>query len=210
MIRVEGSAACPIAVVELLRLVAPNPTRRRRSRALLNGSGGVASGVSQTCRDLFRDPGNFFSSTLIIARPSPVARRQFYEENASRLSGLLQTNTSSETSLFPRISAAETPSSCLAAWQRFEQRPGRLRRPIDGVPIAINPRNDETALHYGYKHQRKLVGVEVFRDFAVGLSFAESSGEELLEFAKIAFNGLPQRSLGDGRIPKQTCPSCNL
>src|SRR5258707_2815972 len=70
----------------------------------------------------------------------------------------------------------------------------------DLVPIAIDPRNDEAALHYRYQHQRKLAGVEAFRNFAVGLSFAESFCKDLLEFAEVALDRLPQRGLGDGRF----------
>jgi hypothetical protein len=78
--------------------------------------------------------------------------------------------------------------------KRFEQRLGRFRGPIDGGSIAINPRNDETALHYGNEHQGKLARVEAFRNFAVGLAFAESSRKDILEFAEIAFSRKP--SLG--------------
>src|SRR5882757_2483069 len=108
--------------------------------------------------------------------------------------------TSAETSLSPRPSAARTASSRLAARQRFEQRLGRLCGPIDGVAIAINPRNDKTALHYSNEHQRKLAGIKALRNFTVGLSLAESSRKDLLEFVEIAFDGLPQRELGDGRF----------
>ena len=149
---------------------------RRRSRSLLTGKGGVAlRRFSQTCRDLFRDPGTFFSLKLIILGEATMIRRQFHEESAGRYPRILQTKTSAKTSLTPRISVPKTASPCLAAWQRFEQRLGHLCGPIDGVPIAINPRNDEAALHYSYEHQRKLAGVEAFRNFAVGLSFEESS-----------------------------------
>src|SRR5450432_2773132 len=117
-----------------------------------------------------------------------------------RFPRLLRTKTSAETSPTPRVSAPKSASSCLAVWQRFEQRLGRLCASIDGVPIAINPRNDETALHYSNEHQRKLVGVEAFRKFAVGLSFVESSCKDLLEFAEIVLDRLPQRGLGDGRF----------
>src|SRR5258708_23695701 len=98
----------------------------------------------------------------------------------------------------------ETSSSSLAVWKRFEQRLGRLCGPIDGVPIAIDPRNDETALHYCNDHQRKPAGVEAFRNFAVGLSFAESSCKNLLEFTSIAFDRLPQRNLGAGRFSSKS------
>src|SRR5450631_417146 len=117
-----------------------------------------------------------------------------------RFPRLLRTKTSVETSPTPRVSAPKSASSCLAVSKRFEQRLGRLCGSIDRVPIAINPRNDEAALHYSYEHQRKLVSVEAFRDFSVGLSFAESSCEDLLKFPKIAFDRLPQRSFGDGRF----------
>src|SRR5258705_9861417 len=76
-----------------------------------------------------------------------------------------------ETSPSPRTSAPKTASSHLAARQRFEQRLGRLCGPIDGISIAIDPRNDEATLHHGYQHQCELAGVEAFRNFAVGLSF---------------------------------------
>ena len=100
-----------------------------------------------------------------------------------------------ETSPSPRTSAPKTASSHLAARQRFEQRLGRLCGPIDGIPIAIDPRNDEAALHDGNEHQRKLAGI---RRFAISPS--ESSRKDLLEFAEIAFDGLPQRELGDRRF----------
>jgi hypothetical protein len=113
---------------------------------------------------------------------------------------MLRTEASVKKSLTPRASRAKTGSSCSTARQHFEQRFGRLCGPIDSVPITINSRNDEAALHYSYKHQRKLAGIEAFRNFAVGLSFAESSCKDVLEFAKITFDGLPQRGFGDRRF----------
>jgi len=107
---------------------------------------------------------------------------------------------SAETGLSPGASATKTASSRLTARQRFEQRLGRLCGPIDGIPIAIDPRNDEAALHDGNEHQRKLAGIKALRNFTVGLSLAESSRKDLLEFAEIAFDGLPQRELGDRRF----------
>ncbi len=149
--------------------------RRGRSRSLLTGKGGVAlRRFSQTCRDLVRGPGTFFSSKLSILRQSRMIWRQLLGGSAGRFPGLPHAKTCAETGLTPRISAPETASPCLAAWLGLEQRLGHLRGPIDRVPIAIDPRNDEAALHYRYQHQRKLAGVEAFRNFAAGLSFAES------------------------------------
>src|SRR5882672_7703606 len=130
--------------------------------------------------------------------------RQLHGGSAGRFPGLPHAKTCAETGLTPRISAPETASPCLAAWQRLEQRLGHLRGPIDRVPIAINPRNDEPALHHRYEHQGKLVGVETFRYFAVGLSFAESPSKYLLEFAEVALDRLPQRGLGDGRFASKS------
>ena len=72
-----------------------------------------------------------------------MMRRQLHEGNAARLSGILQTKAAAETSLTSRAFAAKTASPRLAGWKRFEQRLGYLRGPIDGVSIAVNPRNDE-------------------------------------------------------------------
>lgn len=97
---------------------------------------------------------------------------------------------------------------CSTARERFEQGLGHLSGLIDGVSIAVNPRNDEAALHDSYEHQRKLVGIEAFRDFSVGLSFTKSCRKELLQFAEIAFDRFPQRNLGDGRLAsKSTHPA---
>jgi hypothetical protein len=166
--------------------------------------------LSQTRRDLFRDPGAFFSPKLNIFGEALMIGRQSHEGSAGRFPRILQIQTSAETSLAPLVSAPKTASSCLAACQRFEQRLGHLRGPIDGVPIAINPRNDEAALHYSNEHQRKVAGVEAFRNFAVGLSFAESSCKDLLKFAEIAFDGLPQRGLGDGGFGSKSAHPATL
>jgi hypothetical protein len=118
--------------------------RRRRSRSFLKEGGGVSlRRYSQTCRDLVRDPGALFSPKPIIFPQSPMMRRQLHEGNAGRLPGILQTKAAAETSLTSRASAAETASPRLAGWKRFEQRLGYLCGPIDGVSIAVNPRNDE-------------------------------------------------------------------
>jgi hypothetical protein len=118
--------------------------RRRRSRSFLKGSRGVSlRRFSQTCRDLVRDPGALFSPKPIIFPQSPMMRRQFHEGNAGRLPGTLQTKAAAETRLTPRASAAKTASPRLAGWKRFEQRLGHLCGPIDGVSIAVNPRDDE-------------------------------------------------------------------
>jgi len=118
--------------------------RRRRSRSLLKGSGGVSlRGFSQTCRDLVRDPGALFSPKPIIFPQSHTVRRQLHEGNAGRLPGISQTKAAAGTSLTSRASAAKTASPRLAGWKRFEQRLGHLCGPIDGVSIAVNPRNDE-------------------------------------------------------------------
>src|SRR5258708_4510756 len=133
---------------------------------------------------------------------SPYARRVVVVTREMQIDRCVEfiDTTSAETSLSPRTSAPKATSSRLAARQQFEQRLGRLCGPIDGVPIAIDPRNDEAALHDSNEHQRKLAGIKAFRNFAVGLSLAESSRKDLLEFAEIAFNRLPQRELGDGRF----------
>src|SRR5260370_6491447 len=86
---------------------------------------------------------------------------------------------------------AKTASSCLAARKRFEQRLGRLCGPIDGVPIAINPQNDEAALHYSYEHQRKLAGVKAFRNFRRRL---ELRGEPLQRSPGVRGNNVRRAS----------------
>src|SRR5882724_7229773 len=143
---------------------------------------------------------------------SPCARKVVVATKEMQVDHCIEfiETTSAETSLSPRASAAKTASSRLAARQRFEQRLGRLCGPIDGVTIAINPRNDKTALHYSNEHQRKLAGVEAFRNFTVGLSFPESSCKDLLEFAEIAFDGLPQRDLGDRRFGSKSAHPATL
>jgi len=155
---------------------------------------------SQTRRDLSQDPGAFFSPKQIILGEAPVIWRRLHVGSVGRSPGILLTKTSAEKSLTPRVSTPKPASSCSAVRQRFEQRLGHLCGSIDGIAIAINPRNDEPPLHDSNKHQRELAGVKAFRKFAVGLGFAEGSCKDLLEFVEIAFDGLSQRGLGDGRF----------
>jgi hypothetical protein len=138
------SSGLPGGCCRIAKACRTESIRRRRSRSLLKGGGGVSlRRFSQTCRDLVRDPGALFSPKPIIFPQSPMMMRQLHEGNAGRLSGILQTKAAAETSLTSRASAAKTASPRLAGWKRFEQRLGYLCGPIDGVSIAVNPRNDE-------------------------------------------------------------------
>jgi len=97
---------------------------------------------SQTRRDLSQDPGAFFSPKQIILGEAPVIWRR-YVGSVGRSPGILLTKTSAEKSLTPRVSTLKPASSCSAVRQRFEQRLGHLCGSIDGIAIAINPRNDD-------------------------------------------------------------------
>ena len=74
--------------------------RRGRSRSLLNGKGGVAlTRFFQTCRDLLRDSGTFFSPKLIIFQQSLTIGHRVHQGNAGRLPRILHTKTSAKTDL---------------------------------------------------------------------------------------------------------------
>ena len=93
-------------------------------------------GSRSRSRRSFQPEAHYFSA-------KPMMRRQLCEGNAGRLPGILQTKAAAKTSLTSRASAAKTASPRLAGWKRSEQRLGHLCGPIDGVSIAVNPRNDE-------------------------------------------------------------------
>ena len=98
---------------------------------------------SQTRRDLSQDPGASFSPKQIILGEAPVIWRRLHVGSVGRSPGILLTKTSAEKSLTPRVSTPKPASSCSAVRQRFEQRLRHLCGSIDGIAIAINPRNDD-------------------------------------------------------------------
>src|SRR5258708_31591792 len=76
--------------------------RRGRSRSQLTGKGGVAlRRFSQTCRDLFRDPGAFLSPKQIIFGQARMNKRRLHEGVAIRFLSILQTKCLSGKKLNP-------------------------------------------------------------------------------------------------------------
>src|SRR5882672_5859659 len=142
---------------------------------------------------------------------SPCARQAVFVIEEMQIDHCVEfiETASAETGLSPGASATKTASSRLTARQRFEQRLGRLCGPIDGIPIAIDPRNDEAALHDGNEHQRKLrdQGASQFhRRLELGGELPQGS-------PGVRGNSVRRASSTRARrwtIRRQICPSCNL